>query len=164
MIVSRRNDTVLSHWSRSVALCLRWLCIFLMILKSLNLFVSSMTTVLNLRSTEMVMLLKDSFLKVSIITGLLFLHLTRPVNSPISQIPFGTRNSFSMFSTMILMCQLCLWPLVSLSEYSGVIEPYWSLLRATLSVFRSHLFRYESHFDNKIKQSKTPSISCNINL
>ena len=42
-----------------------------MILKSLNLFVSSMTTVLNLRSTEMVMLLKESFLKVSIITGLL---------------------------------------------------------------------------------------------
>ena len=118
MIVSRRNDTVLSHWSRSVALCLRWLCIFLMILKSLNLFVSSMTTVLNLRSTEMVMLLKESFLKVSIITGLLFLHLTRPVNSPISQIPFGTRNSFSMFSTMISMCQLCLWPLVSLRIFS----------------------------------------------
>ncbi len=56
--------------------------------------------------------------KVSIITGLLFLHLTRPVNSPISQIPFGTRNSFSMFSTMISMCQLWLRPLVSLRIFS----------------------------------------------
>lgn len=39
-------------------------------------------------------------------------------------------------------------------EYFGATEPCWSLLRATLSVFRSHLFRYESHLIIKLNNRK----------
>lgn len=94
MIVSRRNDTKpLVKISGFVSKMIMYI---FNDYKNLDLFVLSMTNVLNSRPTEMVISLKESFSKEFIIIGLPSHLLMLPVSLLFFQILFGMRNSFSI--------------------------------------------------------------------